>query len=55
MQYILDSFSSSRVAEVMITLREGRCAEAALTKPNRISVLKDLMVMINGNRRYQVN
>lgn len=38
----------------MITLSEGRCAEAAFTKPNRISVLKDLMVTINGNKENKV-
>ena len=34
----------------MITLKEGLCADAAFTKPNRISVLRDLMVMMNGNK-----
>jgi hypothetical protein len=37
-----------------MTLNEGRCAEAAFTKPNRISVLRDLMVMINGNKEDKV-
>jgi hypothetical protein len=38
----------------MMTLSEGRCADAAFTKPNRISVLSDLMVMINGNKGNKV-
>lgn len=37
-----------------MTLNEGRCAEAAFTKPNRISVLRDLMLMISGNKGSKV-
>ena len=40
--YVLDSFSSSSVAEVIITLKEDRWLDAAFTKPNNISVLNDL-------------
>ena len=39
---LLESLSESRVAEVIITRREGRKPLAALTKPNRMSVLMDL-------------
>ena len=41
--YLLESLSASNVADVTTTLREGRREQAVLTKPNKISVLRDLL------------
>ena len=53
--YVLESFSSSSVAEVMITLKEDRWLDAAFTNPNKISVLKDLETDNNNRIHPSIN